>query len=106
MKQFYDFSTKKEFNPLEGVELAFINPYMPDNARILRLSDKVTPDEFITTYNEKGQVINLFPLKNLGLGKCMIQWQDIEHGIIHLTHGHRIYFCIENGVMRINTILY
>jgi hypothetical protein len=105
MKQFYDFSTKKEFNPLEGVELAFINPWMPDSASKLNLSSKVTPDEFITTYNEKGQVINLFPLKNLKLGKCMIKWQDINHGIIYITNSITVYFCIENEVMRINTIL-
>ena len=104
MKQFFDFSTGKEYNPLENVDLAFINPYMPDGARWLRLSDKVTPDEFLTTYNENGQVINLFKLDKLKLGKCMIQWQAQDCGIIH-HFNRRIYFKIENDVMRINTIL-
>ena len=109
MANLFNFTTGKEVNPLKSVELAFINPYMPENARHLNLLNKVTPDEFTTTFDEKGHVINLFPIKKLELGECLIKWQTTETGIIQTVSGNcqrNIYFKIIDSVMQINTILF
>jgi len=45
---FYDFNTKKQVNPLDGITHFFVNPYMPESFRALNLGNKIINNQVET----------------------------------------------------------
>jgi len=107
MKQFFDFTTGKEFNPLKALTTFFISPYNMDNARLLNLQAKV---KAYGEYAEEMQWINgipvqLFPIGVLDLGRAMVKWNDASSGVIQ-SGRVTVYFTLENPTtLRVTTVI-
>lgn len=108
MKQFFDFNTGKEFNPLKALTSFFISPYNMDNARLLNLQAKV---KAYGKYVEETRWINgipvqIFPIGVLDLGKTLVKWSDSTTGVIQ-SERLTMYFTLENpSTLRITTVYY
>lgn len=87
MKTFFNFKTKTVINPLEKINHFFSSPYMPDNMRLLNLAEKLeTMQSAITSVDDKGHVVTLFPIEMLVDGDVMIDWRSEDS------------FCINNRI--------
>jgi len=81
MKTFFNFTTGKSINPLENIKYFYTNPYMPENMRLLNLAEKLgelESGDVITSNDEKGHIVTLFPIDMLIKGDVMIEWKSQE----------------------------
>jgi hypothetical protein len=90
MQTFYNFTTKSVIDPLANLKYFYVNPYQPDNMKLLNLKYKLmqSGDTQITTCATKeGFIVTLFPIEMLvPTDTCSIKW--IEHD----------KFCINNRI--------
>lgn len=104
MKQFFNFKTKKEENPLEKITRFFINPYMPGNYKLLNLKDKykeilahetqlVTEDGYIPCVS--------FPIEYLVNDTAFIEWRSDYQFIINNSIYCKI---VSEDTIRIDTV--
>jgi len=95
----FNFETMEEVNPLKNLKFFYINPYMPDNFRLLGL-DKM--DVYGTSITEKGHFVIYFPISCLIKGNVQIKWKEANRFVIN----NRIYCnIVKNNVIRVDTIL-
>jgi hypothetical protein len=105
----FDFKNKRSVNPLEKVDLFFINPYEMSSAKLLCLENKVKHGSNATIAFCKGMPVVLFDLSILGLKTCVVKWIN-NGGIIHSRNNSdgetKIYFSWtdEENIIRINTV--
>jgi hypothetical protein len=89
MQNNYNFKTKTVIDPLADINAFYINPYMPDNMKLLGLKRKTketSQDIFNVCSTAEGHVVILFPIDMLVDGPCHIKWT--EEG----------KFCIDNRI--------
>ena len=104
MKKLFNFQTMSEFNPLLTIREFFINPYMPDNAKLLKLADKLGKIKVkVIVIKDKPTII--YPISILDLGECMVEFKDVDCGIIYHKN-MQMYFKIVDGLLCVNTILF
>ena len=71
MQQHFNFKTGKSVNILEQITHFYINPYMPDNFKHLRIKERIETyneidtDEVMTVIANSEHVVTLFPIKYL-----------------------------------------
>jgi hypothetical protein len=90
MQTFYNFTTKTVVDPLANLKYFYVNPYMPDNMKLLGLRAKLIQsgdDEITTSVTKEGHVITLFSIEMLvPAGTCAIKWTEPDK------------FCIDNRI--------
>jgi len=89
MQENYDFKTRMVIDPLKELKYFYINPYMPDNMKLLGLRAKLIAsgdDDITTCATQEGFVVTLFSLKMLIDGPCHVKWTDQDK------------FCINNSI--------
>ena len=106
MQNNYNFTTKTVIDPLATITNFYVNPYMPDNMKLLGLkfrTKQVGQDIFNVHSTIDGHIVILFPIEFLVDGPCHIKWT--EEG----------KFCIDNRIwckimsdntVRVDTVRY
>lgn len=104
MQTFYDFTTKTVVDPLLSLKYFYVNPYMPDNMKLLNLKEKLiaSGDDYITTCATKeGFIVTLFPIGELVKGTCAVKWTEHDKFCIN----NRIWCKIVNeDTVRVDTV--
>ena len=95
----FNFETMEEVNPLKNLQYFYINPYMPDNFRLLSLNKM---DVYGTSVTERGHFVTYFPISCLIKGNVHIKWKEDDKFVIN----NRIYCKImKTNVIRIDSVL-
>lgn len=111
MQQHFNFKTGKSVNILEQITHFYINPYMPDNFKHLRIKERIETyneidtDEVMTVVANSGHVVTLFPIKYLASDTVRVEHTEENKFKVHI--GERVIYChmVSSSVIRIDTIL-
>ena len=108
MNFYYDFSSMKETNPLDGVTHFYVNPYMMESFKALHLAEKTIGMDLHVTIQPSMQLpVIVLPISILNLGKCKVK---INHDLsmIVYTKNAQIYMkpTADSNVVRIDSVLY
>lgn len=105
---YFSFDTKQVINPLEAVTHFYINPYMPESARLLKLEEKTASiASFEVNWTKNGIPVLLFSFDILDL-KTVIVTVSSEDKIIIKKGNLKIYVKLteEPNIVRIDSVLY
>lgn len=89
MQTFYNFTTKTVVDPLADIKHFYVNPYMPDNMKLLGLKDKLiklADDQVTVCATKEGHIAVLLPIELLVKGTCSVKWTEPDK------------FCINNRI--------
>jgi hypothetical protein len=89
MNTFYNFTTKTVVDPLANIKHFYINPYMPENHKLLRIEHKIRKNnvqDVVNTITDEGILVTLLPLELIVEGVCSIKWTEPDK------------FCIDNRI--------
>lgn len=87
MQTFYNFTTKTVVDPLANIKYFYINPYMPDNMKLLNLRNKLKlTQDVLTSVTAEGFVVTLLPINLIVEDVCGIKWTEADK------------FCIDNRI--------
>ena len=89
MQTFYNFTTKTVVDPLANIKYFYVNPYMPDNMKLLKLAHKIRKNniqDIVSTITDEGIIVTLLPLELIVEGVCSIKWTEPDK------------FCIDNRI--------
>lgn len=112
MQQHFNFKTGKSVNILEQITHFYINPYMPDNFKHLRIKERIEMDneeedndEILTVVANSEHVVTLFPIKYLASDTVRVEHTEENKFKVHI--GERVIYChmVSSSVIRIDTIL-
>mgnify|MGYP003348313691 CR=1 FL=1 len=111
MTHFFNFQTGTSVNPLEKITHFFINPYMADNFKLLKLAERITNNEIaeedvMVAPLKTGHVVTMFAIKHLVEDTAMVKWTASNKFQVHAKSG-RIIYChvVTDEAIRIDTIL-
>ena len=89
MQTFYNFTTKTVVDPLAALKHFYVNPYQPDNMKLLGLKSKLidlAEDQITVCATKEGHIAVLFPIDLLVTGTCAVKWTEHDK------------FCINNRI--------
>ena len=104
---YYSFETREVINPLDSVTHFYVNPYMPESARVLCLKETASGVENLEVdWTNTGLPVVLFPISLLKLNTVLVTVSSEEKVIIKKGNT-RMYvkFTGDPKVIRIDTVL-
>lgn len=105
---YFSFDTKQVINPLEAITHFYINPYLPESARMLNLQEK---SKHIAGFEEHwtntGLPVILFPIQILDLKTVVVSVCDDSKFIVRKGN-MKIYVKLtdEPNIVRIDSVLF
>jgi hypothetical protein len=107
---FYDFNTKKQVNPLDGITHFFVNPYMPESFRALNLGNKIINNQVETDLviqESTGLPVIILPIELLDLSMVKVKVEDNLNMTVY-TPQKRLYMKPTNEphIVRIDSVLF
>jgi hypothetical protein len=104
MAQFFNFQERKSVNPLKKITRFFVNPYMPENYRLLNLSkhyDDLQTDQ-VGIVTEDGHVPCItFPIEFLVEDTAFIEWRSESKFVINKSIWCQI---VDEQTIRVDTV--
>lgn len=110
MEFYYNFTTKQQVNPLDGITHFFVNPYMMESFKSLNLAVKITDvDVDLVIQSSTGLPVVIIPIEVLKLENVHVKMTDNGFILSRRTeHGKRtIYakFTDKQHIIRIDSVL-
>lgn len=111
MEFYYNFNTKQQVNPLEGITHFFVNAYMMASFKLLGLGDKLAGiDVELSIQSSTGLPIVIIPIEVLQLENVHVKMTD--NGFIltkRIEFGKQtiyIKFTDMKHIVRVDSVLY
>jgi hypothetical protein len=102
---YYSFDTKEVINPLDQVTHFYVNPYMPESARLLNLVEKASDKAAFEVDWVNGLPVVLFPISILKLSTVIVTISS-EDKIVVKKNNTKLYMKLTDNpeVVRIDSV--
>lgn len=110
MEFYYNFTTKQQVNPLDGITHFFVNPYMMASFKLLNLGVKITDtDVDLKIQASTGLPIVIIPIEVLELNNVHVKMTDNGFTLTKRVGNNRqtiyIKFTDKQHIVRIDSVL-
>lgn len=109
---YYDFQTKKVIDPLESITSFYVNPYMPESAKMLNLEQSMLSLDVcnVSCSFVKGIPVFLLPISLLNLSRVHVTFSSTDDDkVVIRSNRLKIYlklFKDDPTVVRVDSVLY